>query len=170
MVLGDLFETGEQVEEVTRVLREVRTVGVWGNHDLGFCHEPDRELVIRYSQEVADYFATLSARYELRDMLCSHGLATWALTDPTVYYSSGFPWESSDVDEVFATFKQRVFLTGHFHRRYLRSGDRPSPWNDKTPCFFEPEQRHFVVMHAVLDGWCAMLDMDANRLAPLFVG
>ncbi|MBC8877105.1 MAG: metallophosphoesterase family protein [Planctomycetes bacterium] len=32
VLLGDVFETGERIEETCRLLGEARAIGVWGNH------------------------------------------------------------------------------------------------------------------------------------------
>jgi predicted phosphodiesterase len=34
VALGDIFETGQRMEETVCMLQEVEAVGVWGNHDV----------------------------------------------------------------------------------------------------------------------------------------
>ena len=41
VVIGDLFETGERIEELCRLLAAAGVVGVWGNHDYGLCVDPE---------------------------------------------------------------------------------------------------------------------------------
>ena len=41
VMIGDVFEMGERIEETCRLLADAAVVGVWGNHDFGFCVEPD---------------------------------------------------------------------------------------------------------------------------------
>ena len=44
VVLGDVFETGKRMEETVGLLRQVEAVGVWGNHDVGLCFDPDDKV------------------------------------------------------------------------------------------------------------------------------
>jgi hypothetical protein len=44
VVLGDVFETGKRMEETVGLLQEVGAVGVWGNHDIGLCFDPDDKV------------------------------------------------------------------------------------------------------------------------------
>jgi Calcineurin-like phosphoesterase superfamily domain len=85
VVLGDVFETGQRIEETVRLLREVGAVDVWGNHDLGLCHEPTAAVRARYAA-VVGYMETLRPRLELAGCLFTHGLPRWDATDPSVYY------------------------------------------------------------------------------------
>src|SRR5260370_6507579 len=43
VVLGDVFEMGKRIEQTVRLLQEVEAVGVWGNHDVGLCSDPDEK-------------------------------------------------------------------------------------------------------------------------------
>ena len=48
VVLGDLFDTGKRIAETVALLADAGAVGVWGNHDLGLCHEPGERTRARY--------------------------------------------------------------------------------------------------------------------------
>ena len=39
VLLGDVFDTGKRLRETVALLAGAGAVGVWGNHDLGLCHE-----------------------------------------------------------------------------------------------------------------------------------
>jgi predicted phosphodiesterase len=41
VLLGDLVDTGRHLQATVALLAEAGAVGVWGNHDLGLCHEPE---------------------------------------------------------------------------------------------------------------------------------
>jgi hypothetical protein len=43
-------------------------------------------------------------------------------------------------------------------------------WAGAEPLRFEPGQRYFVVVAAVCDGWCGILDTDQGQLEPLWCG
>lgn len=62
VVIGDLFETGERIEETCRLLAEAKAVGVWGNHDFGLCSS--KKLRSRYPAAVRDYMLTLRPRLD----------------------------------------------------------------------------------------------------------
>src|SRR5262249_23263317 len=55
VMIGDVFETGQRIEETCQLLAESHSVGVWGNHDFGFCVALDHELRRRYRPVVIDY-------------------------------------------------------------------------------------------------------------------
>src|SRR5688572_30421163 len=65
VVLGDVFDTGRRLQETVGLLAEARAVGVWRNHDLGLCHEPEQSLRERYGGPVLDFLGTLVPRLEL---------------------------------------------------------------------------------------------------------
>jgi predicted phosphodiesterase len=44
VVLGDVFEMGKRMEETVALLQQVQAVGVWGNHDIGLCFDPDEKV------------------------------------------------------------------------------------------------------------------------------
>ena len=52
VVIGDIFETGEQVEETCQMLAEAKAVGVWGNHDYGLCVDPPDDIRARFPATV----------------------------------------------------------------------------------------------------------------------
>src|SRR5205807_5667644 len=80
VMLGDLFDTGDRVEPTVELLADAGAVGVWGNHDLGLCHEPSERTRGRYSPRVFAFTETLRPRLELEGCLFSHGLPNWDAT------------------------------------------------------------------------------------------
>ena len=166
VVLGDIFETGKYIDETVQLLRDVNAFGVWGNHDVGLSHEPDPRITSRYGTAVVEFFSSLSAHFELGDVLLCHGLPTWDATDPSIYYLGDSPWKAGSLSPVFTSFPHRIFLTGHYHRWHLATADQSTEWDGLHPIVFEPTNRYFVVVNAVLYGWCAILDTETGEFKP----
>jgi len=82
VVLGDVFETGKNIEKTVRLLQDVAAVGVWGNHDVGLCFDPGKEVCQRYSAAVLDFMGSLQPH------LITVGLVDWSLDRPGL--TSGF--------------------------------------------------------------------------------
>jgi hypothetical protein len=165
VVLGDLFETGRRIGETVALLAQAGAVGVWGNHDLGLCHEPEEQVRARYAGPVLDYMATLRPRLELAGCLFSHGLPCWDPADPAVYYTGATPATDKGRLASFAASRCRVTFVGHFHRWLAATPEEPLAW-DGGPITLDAGQWHLVVVAAVCDGWCATYDADAGRLVP----
>jgi len=72
VVLGDVFEMGERIEEICRLLAEAQAVGVWGNHDFGLCSDPSDDVRSRYPALVTDYMTTLRPRLEVDGCYFAH--------------------------------------------------------------------------------------------------
>ena len=94
VVLGDVFETDKHLGETIALLREVDACGVWGNHDLGLCPEPDERVRSRYAGPVLDFMLTLQSSLELEGYLFTHGLPFFDPTGPTIWNwkRSCAPW------------------------------------------------------------------------------
>jgi predicted phosphodiesterase len=164
VVLGDLFETGRRVEQTVALLAEAGAVGVWGNHDLGLCHEPTERMRARYPGVFA-FTQTLRPRLDLEGCLFCHGLPQWDATDPVVYYLGARPETAEGRNDAFHASPGRVTFVGHFHRWLAATPDGLLPWDGGEPLLLEG-QRYLVVVAAVCDGWCATFDTVSNRLVP----
>jgi predicted phosphodiesterase len=169
VVLGDVFETGKRIEETVRLLREVEAVGVWGNHDLGLCHEPTAAIRARYAA-VLDFMQTLRPRLELAGCLFTHGLPCWDATDPAVYYLGERPETPEGLAGAFAASSQPVSFVGHFHRWLAATPEGRLVWDGRSPLPLRPGRRYLIVVGAVCDGWCALFDTETNLLTPLGEG
>lgn len=166
VVLGDVFETGRRIAETVPLLADAGAVGVWGNHDLGLCHEPGEWARSRYAGPVLDYMRTLRPRLELNGCLFSHGLPCWDPTDPAIYYLGDRPETTEGLSACFAAAPQRVTFVGHFHRWLLATPEGCLDWDGSKPVVLEPGQRYLVVVAAIVDGWCAVFDTTNGRLVP----
>jgi predicted phosphodiesterase len=170
VILGDVFETGQHLRETVALLRQVDAIGVWGNHDLGLCHEPDERVRNKYPGTVLDFMTTLRPSLELDGCLFTHGLPFFDPTDPTIYYLGGYPHEPQNLVRCFQATTQRVLFVGHTHRWLLATPEGCLPWRGETPVCLEAERRWFVVVHAVCDGWRATYDTITRLLTPFRIG
>jgi predicted phosphodiesterase len=170
VVLGDVFEVGKEVGEAVALLRGVGAVGVWGNHDLGLCVEPDERVRARYAGAVLDFMQALVPRLELGGCLFTHGLPCWEATDPTAYYLGDPPETPAGRAASFGACPQHVCFVGHFHRWLAATPEGCLPWDGRLPLLLDPGRRHLVVVHAVCAGRCALFDTQTKELTPLGEG
>ncbi|MBV9126030.1 MAG: metallophosphoesterase [Planctomycetes bacterium] len=166
VLLGDVFDTGQHLLETVVLLVQAGAVGVWGNHDLGLCHEPERPVRERYTGPILDFMRTLRPRLELAGCLFSHGLPCWDATDPVVYYLGDRPETEEGRASSFGACHHGVVFVGHFHRWLAASPKGCLAWNGSTPILLHPDQRYLVAVAAVCDGWCAVFDSDSRELVP----
>jgi predicted phosphodiesterase len=166
VTLGDLFDNGQRVAETAGLLAAAGVVGVWGNHDLGLCHDPAPRFLARYPASVFDYLWTLRARVELDGCLFSHGLPHWDAYDPAAYYLEGRPEAEAARAGIFAASGCRVTFVGHFHRWLAVTPEGALPWDGDAAIRLDPARRYLVVIAAVCDGWCAVYDTEACLLEP----
>ena len=166
VLLGDIFDTGKRLRETVALLAGAKAVGVWGNHDLGLCHEPEDRVRERYAGPALDFMGTLLPRLELEGCLFTHGLPCWDATDPVVYYLGEGPETEGGQASSFGASAHAVLFTGHFHRWLAATPQGRLGWDGSSPITLPPEQRHLIVVAAVCDGWCAVYDTDSRELVP----
>jgi predicted phosphodiesterase len=167
VVLGDVFETGKRIEQTVRVLQQVEAVGVWGNHDVGLCFNPDEKVCQRYSAAVLDFMGSLKPHLEIDGCLFSH-VEPWL--DPhrveAVWYFDGPPDSPEKLARSFAAVQHRVLFIGHLHRWLLGRPEGVMAWRGKQQACLDSASRHLVVVHAVWDGKCALFDTKTGALTP----
>jgi predicted phosphodiesterase len=171
VVLGDVFEMGKRIEETVGRLQEVGAVGVWGNHDIGLCFDPDEKACERYSAAVLRFMGALQPRLEIDGCLFTH-VEPWL--DPhkveDFWYFDGPPDSPEKLAKSFAAVPHRVLFIGHMHRWLLGTPDGLLPWRGENPVRLGGPTRYLVVVHAVWDGRCALFDTETNELTPLGEG
>jgi predicted phosphodiesterase len=170
VLLGDVFDSGERLDETVRLLAEAGVIGVWGNHDLGLCHEPENGVRDHYAGPVLNYMQMLRPRLELEGCLFTHGLPFWDATDPVVYYLGEKPESAEGQARTFGVSDHAAFFVGHFHRWVAATPEGLLPWEGQTPLYLQPGQRYLVVVAAVCYGWSALLDTDRHFLEPVRLG
>jgi hypothetical protein len=167
VVLGDVFELGKRMEETVALLQEVQAVGVWGNHDVGLCFDPDDKICERYSAAVLGYMGSLQPRLEIDGCLFTH-VEPWL--DPhkieDLWYFEGPPDSVEKLSRSFAAVPHRIMFIGHMHRWLLGTPDGLLSWRGEGSVRLDNQARYLVVVHAVWDGKCALFDTETNELVP----
>lgn len=169
VVLGDIFDTGNLMDETVQLLDNSKVIGVFGNHDLGFCHEPDESVLCKYSNQVRHYMAQLTSRLQIEDFLFCHGLPHWDATDPVIYYLAKGPEEEGEVHACFQSARCRIIFVGHFHRWFVATEHARLSWQGESPITLTSTNRFLVVVGAVCDGWCAVYDTATHLFTPIFL-
>jgi hypothetical protein len=167
VVLGDVFETGKRLEETVDLLQQVEAVGVWGNHDIGLCFDPDDRVCQRYNAAVLGFMGSLQPRLELGGCLFTH-VEPWL--DPhkveDLWYFDGPPDSREKLARSFAAVPHQFLFLGHLHRWLLGTPDGLLPWRGEGPVRLDQRERHLIVVHAVWDGNCALFDTETRELVP----
>ncbi len=165
-VIGDIFETGERIEETCRLLAEHRAIGVWGNHDFGLCSNPDSRTWAKYPRSVLDFMTSLWPRLEISDCHFTH-VEPWL--DPEnvldLWYFDGIPDNTAKLARIFAAVPSRHIFTGHFHQWLLATPDRLLGWMGHEPIVLNPG-RYFTIVGALCLGKFAIFDLESCRLVP----
>lgn len=169
VVIGDLFQMGEEIEETCRLLTAAKAVGVWGNHDYGLCYEPTGETRCRYGQSVLAYMTSLQPRLQVEDCHFTH-VEPWLnpaeLAD--LWYFDGIPESAEALARIFA-LPHRVMFVGHFHRWLLATPQSVCEWWGEQPVRLVKSNRYFAVIGALCEGRFAIYDTDSCELVPFNV-
>ena len=165
----DAFGRGDGADEVTTLLHQHSVVGVWGNHDFTLCRDVTPRTRERYPERVFDVMARMQPRLVLDDCHFSHKEAS---IDP---HDVAQLWELSDqpldliarAGQAFSANTHRWQFVGHYHRWWAATPSVPVAWSGQEPLTFDPAQRYFVVVAAVCEGGCGILDTSQGVLNPL---
>jgi hypothetical protein len=168
----DAFGRADGAAAVAHLLDECSAVGVWGNHDLILCRDVPAAVRGRYPPGVLDMIARMEPWLVVGDCHFSHKESS---VDP---HDVAQLWDISDhsVDlmeratRAFATVDSRWQFVGHYHLWWAATPAGPVAWSGERPLRFEPDRRYFVVVAAVCDGWCGILDTERGQLEPLRCG
>src|SRR5262249_12501952 len=144
-------------------------VGVWGNHDFGFCIAPEDELRSRYPSAVIDYMTSLRPRLEIDGCLFTH-VEPWLNPENVadLWYFDGPPDERGGLARIFGAAKNPVMFAGHYHRWLLATPERIIPWQGEAPIRLR-DSRSFVVVGALCEGRFATFDTQTSELCPFSV-
>ena len=166
VMLGDVLDHGERVDETVELLRALPGVGVWGNHDFGLCGEVQPSVRDRFSRPVLDYFARLRPSVTVEGVRFQH-------IDPHLDPNQlADLWQFPTATERIAGFARchdvKVFV-GHLHGWAIFTTDGQIPWEANEEFRYRVTQRYLTVVHAVMDGWCAVFDSATDSLIPIRV-
>ncbi len=166
VMLGDVLEDGGLVEEAVEILAALPGVGVWGNHDLGLCGDVSASVSARFSSRVLEYFARLRPWVDLAGCRFQH---LDPHLDPENFEDL---WRFSTAEERIAGLRRcshsRVFV-GHLHGWGVFTPERQIAWDGERPFSYLAEERYVTVVHAIREGWCAIMDTERDELEPLRV-
>jgi predicted phosphodiesterase len=166
----DVFWPESGIVEVATMLQERHAVGVWGNHDFVLCRDVDERFRTCYAgTPVLDFMARMMPTLVVGDCHFSH---LEPLGDPHdvehLWSLKDKPYEFSDLAALsFAAVDHRLLFVGHYHRWWAGTPEGSLDWAGDRPLELAADRRYFVVVDAVLGGWCAWLDTDAGVLVPL---
>jgi hypothetical protein len=165
--LGDACD-GFSGEEVARLLLDVRAAGVWGNHDIGLCQDVDASACEKYSAETLAYMATMQPRLRLAGCHFSHREASVDPRDILQLWDFGEDWQDLLLKSRLGleAVEERLQFLGHYHCWWAATAEGPLAWQGDAPLGFDPAKRYFVILAAVCDGWCAVLDTEEGVLLP----
>ncbi|MCA9140414.1 MAG: metallophosphoesterase family protein [Planctomycetales bacterium] len=166
VVLGDVIYDTCCADETVALLQSCAAIGVWGNHELGLCVDPEDDVRAMYSDTVMEYFCTLQPRLLCGDVLVSHTFPTQDAREVLSYYF-GQPEDAAIVADCFKRFLNRIMIVGHFHRWLAATPSGRLDWNGECTLRLEPNERYFIVIDAVIDGFAAVLDDVQNVLIPI---
>lgn len=169
VVLGDVIYDSSNATETIEILRDCEAIGVWGNHELGLCVEPEADVCAGYADTVLSFLGTLTPRLELGGCLFSHTFPNEDASDPMSYYVDRRPNEEGALDGCFSTLPHRLMMIGHFHRWFAANTSGAIAWNGERTIELEPNDRYFFVIGAVMNGQAAILDTVQNVLIPMHV-
>jgi hypothetical protein len=168
----DAFSHADGAGEVASLLRGCGAIGVWGNHDFMLCREVSAAIRERYPPVVLDTMARMRPRLVIEECHFSHKESS---VDP---HDVAQLWDVSDrpldlmerAQLAFAAVPCRWQFVGHYHRWWAATPNGSVGWSATGPLRFEADRRYFVVVAAVCDGWCGVLDTDQGTLEPLRCG
>ena len=172
VALGDVVAFGqevnsERVAETVRLLTEIGAVGVWGNHDFGFCCEPVDRIVREYAGPVLEFMGSLQPRLEIDGCLFTH-IEPWL--DPRnvddLWYSDGPLDTAHRLARNFDAASNRVMFMGHLHDWRIATPTRVLDWRGNGPIRLADSDRYLVIVDALFKGRFATYDTTTGMLFP----
>ena len=166
VVIGDIYETGKQLDEACQLLTEADAIGVWGNHDFGLCVNPIPEVREKFHLTTLAFMSRLTPWLDIGDCHFSHvepWLDATELVD--IWYFKGEPDRPESLERIFDAVPQRLMFSGHNHRWLLATRESVCDWKGEGPVDLS-NQRYFVVIGALCDGNFATLDTASWTLTP----
>jgi hypothetical protein len=168
----DAFGRGEGADAVAVLLRDCGAVGVWGNHDATLCRDVDDRIRERYPPVVLEFMARMQPRLAIGDCHFSHKESS---VDP---HDIAQLWDVSDepldlmarARLAFGATAARWQFVGHYHRWWAATPEGPTGWTGDGVLRLEPDRRYFVIVAAVCDGRCGLLDTEVGQLEPIRCG
>lgn len=167
IVLGDIVESGQRLEETVALLRDASAVGVWGNHDFGFCDEPSEQLLAKYPESVTSFMQGLAPFLSIANCRVSH-VEPWLNPHDfaDLWYFDGIPSTPTDARKSFDCCSEEFILVGHFHRWRAITMDSAIDWNGDSPLVLHKGDRYLVLVGALADGRFGIIDVEKRLIIP----
>lgn len=165
--LGDLFATGGEIDEVCRLLEDAGAIGMWGNHDFGWCGQSSKEHPLAHGETVRRFMSSLHPQLEIADCDFAH-VEPWLNPEviEDLWFFEGPPENQDRLDRIFNAVSSRVVFAGHLHRWMLATPKGVTEWSGTEPVDLRPGERLFVTVGAVCDGRFATFDTSEHQLRP----
>jgi len=170
IVLGDVFETGGNIDQTCQLLSAAGVRGVWGNHDFGLSSDPEPDILARYSPRVGEFMTRLEPCLRQGDCYFSH-VEPWLNPRDVgdLWYFEGPPDSIEKVDRIFGAVPERWIFGGHYHRWLHVIPGGLTGWNGQAPLQLRDFDHSFVVVGALCEGQFAILDTDSGLLEPFHI-
>lgn len=164
---SDLHGRWQNVSGVVGLLKQYGVVGVWGNHDHGLCRDVSDEAKEKFDADSLAFMATMQPRLSLGECHFTH-VEPWLNPERVedLWLCFGMPDDPERLARSFASFTERVALTGHFHRWLAMDESGRIEWDGTTPLRFEGDKRYLVVVGPLFAGAFATVDTDLQLLTP----
>jgi hypothetical protein len=168
----DAFSSGEGADQVAALLDECGATGVWGNHDFTLCRDVPERIRARCTTFLLQVMARMQPRLVIGDCHFSHKEASVDPNDVAQLWDiSEHPLDLMErARSAFAANASPWQFVGHYHRWWAATPAGPLAWTGTEPLYFEQDMRYFVVVAAVFDGWCGVLDTEVRTLTPIRCG
>jgi hypothetical protein len=168
----DAFAPPEGAARVASLLSAGGAVGVWGNHDFALCRDVSERQQARFGPTVLTFMREMRPYLEIDGCYFSHKDASVDPHDPLQLWSvedgpldllarAAAGWKAVPHDRQFV---------GHYHRWWAATPRGQIDWDGSRPLLLRPGERYFVVVAAVFQGWCGVLDTVSGLLQPLRCG
>lgn len=165
----DAFGRHDGAVEVATLLKGREAVGVWGNHDFGLCQDVAGKQRARFGPAVGEFLGAMRPALEIDGCYFSHKDASVDARDVMQLWSL----EDEPLDllarataGLAAVPHDRQFV-GHYHRWWAATPRGQIDWDGSGPLLLRPGERYFVVVAAVFQGWCGVLDTTSGVLHPV---
>lgn len=167
VVLGDVLLFAEKGTQTCELLAGKNVVGVWGNHDFGFCTDPEAAIQKGLGQTAVDFLTSLCPRLEIDGCHFSH-VEPWLDVNDIVdlWYFEGPPDTDQRLARIFNSVPNRVMFAGHYHQWLLVTSEGTCEWHGEGPIRLQPDRRYFITIAALRDGNYATFDTDSGELVP----
>lgn len=171
--LGDAFETFKPRQpgaEVARLLREVGTIGVWGNHDFRLSHWISEGIRSKADPDLLEFSETLKPQLVVDNCRFSH-VEPWL--DPRnfedLWHFSDEPGLPDNAKRSLEAVPEQFVFVGHYHHWAITNMDETIEWDATGRISLSRDQRYVVLMAAVRNGWSAVFESTKAQLTPLRV-